>query len=160
MPHQDSAFLYTSPPTCIGLWFALEDANRDNGCLWRVRGRPRARFVGPDADPPCRCAARRALRASHPADGQPAARFVLTPERTVTWSPAKPEWADRSSFEPIEVKAGACVVLHGANVHCSYPNTSDVSRLAFSIHYVEKDAEWARDNWLQGAPMTPLQEDA
>lgn len=36
VPHQDSAFLSTDPPSCIGLWFALEDANKENGCLWCV----------------------------------------------------------------------------------------------------------------------------
>ncbi len=32
--HQDSTFLYTEPDSCIGYWFALEDATIDNGCLW------------------------------------------------------------------------------------------------------------------------------
>lgn len=37
-PHQDSTFLYTEPPTCIGLWMPLEDATEENGCLWFVPG--------------------------------------------------------------------------------------------------------------------------
>lgn len=36
VPHQDSAFLYTDQPSCIGLWIALEDANKENGCLWHA----------------------------------------------------------------------------------------------------------------------------
>src|ERR1044072_5495572 len=32
--HQDATFLYTEPLTVTGLWFALEDATRENGCLW------------------------------------------------------------------------------------------------------------------------------
>src|SRR5829696_3310263 len=32
--HQDSTFLYTEPPEIAGLWFALEDATIENGCLW------------------------------------------------------------------------------------------------------------------------------
>lgn len=36
--HQDSTFLYTEPLSCVGLWFALEDATRDNGCLWAIPG--------------------------------------------------------------------------------------------------------------------------
>ena len=31
--HQDSTFLYTDPIDIIGLWFALEDATVENGCL-------------------------------------------------------------------------------------------------------------------------------
>lgn len=38
VPHQDSTFLYTNPMSCIGLWLALEDANKDNGCLWAIKG--------------------------------------------------------------------------------------------------------------------------
>ena len=36
--HQDSTFLYTDPMSCIGFWFALEDATLENGCLWAEPG--------------------------------------------------------------------------------------------------------------------------
>ena len=36
--HQDSTFLYTDPPTVVGLWIALEDATKENGCLWTIIG--------------------------------------------------------------------------------------------------------------------------
>ncbi|PHH81319.1 hypothetical protein CDD82_1020 [Ophiocordyceps australis] len=32
-PHQDSSFLYTSPPSAVGFWYALQDASLANGCL-------------------------------------------------------------------------------------------------------------------------------
>lgn len=38
VPHQDSSFLATSPLSCVGIWLALEDATRDNGCLWALPG--------------------------------------------------------------------------------------------------------------------------
>lgn len=38
VPHQDNSFLYTDPPTCKGLWLALEDATITNGCLWAIPG--------------------------------------------------------------------------------------------------------------------------
>src|ERR1043165_5486991 len=38
--HQDHTFLWTDPPSATGLWFALEDATVDNGCLWARPGRP------------------------------------------------------------------------------------------------------------------------
>lgn len=31
--HNDSTFLYTDPPSAVGLWFALEDCTSTNGCL-------------------------------------------------------------------------------------------------------------------------------
>jgi len=36
--HQDSTFLYTEPIDIAGLWFALEDATIENGCLWVLPG--------------------------------------------------------------------------------------------------------------------------
>ena len=36
--HQDSTFLYTDPMSCVGFWFALEDATLENGCLWAEPG--------------------------------------------------------------------------------------------------------------------------
>lgn len=38
VPHQDNSFLFTEPPTCTGLWLALEDATTINGCLWAIPG--------------------------------------------------------------------------------------------------------------------------
>jgi phytanoyl-CoA hydroxylase len=40
--HQDATFLYTEPLSVMGLWFALEDATRENGCLWALAGGHRA----------------------------------------------------------------------------------------------------------------------
>ena len=36
--HQDSTFLYTDPVSVVGLWVALEDATKENGCLWSIPG--------------------------------------------------------------------------------------------------------------------------
>src|SRR5258705_1149019 len=35
---QDSTLLYTEPQAIAGLWFALEDATIENGCLWAIPG--------------------------------------------------------------------------------------------------------------------------
>lgn len=32
-PHRDSTFLYTDPPSALGLWIPLEDCTLENGCL-------------------------------------------------------------------------------------------------------------------------------
>src|SRR5262245_40084863 len=36
--HQDATFLYTEPMSVTGFWFALEDATRENGCMWAIPG--------------------------------------------------------------------------------------------------------------------------
>jgi phytanoyl-CoA hydroxylase len=35
---QDSTYIYTEPESCIGLWFALEDATTENGCMYFIPG--------------------------------------------------------------------------------------------------------------------------
>ena len=46
--HDDHTFLFTDPATCVGFWFAIDDATVDNGCLWAEPGGhrhpPRKRF--------------------------------------------------------------------------------------------------------------------
>lgn len=58
------------------------------------------------------------------------------------WDAAQPKghW-DLSKFVPVEVKAGACVVLDGSNVHCSYENRSAVRRAARLAWQCNNDEE-------------------
>ena len=42
--HQDGSYLITEPATVTGIWIAIEDANRDNGCLWVQPGGHRSRL--------------------------------------------------------------------------------------------------------------------
>jgi len=136
--HQDSSFLATDPPSVVGLWIALEDANQDNGCLWSLPG-------------------------SHSTGVHK--RFVRSADGSVSFDGDAAEAKyDTSAFVPIEVKAGSLVLLHGANVHCSKENLSSHSRHAFSVHYVEgaPGHTWAQDNWLQRKsefPFEPLYDD-
>lgn len=44
-PHQDSSFLYTDPPSAVGFWYALEDAQEGNGALSFWRGSHRFRGI-------------------------------------------------------------------------------------------------------------------
>jgi phytanoyl-CoA hydroxylase len=47
--HQDATFLHTEPQSVVGLWIALDEATRDNGCLVALpgahRGPLRRRFT-------------------------------------------------------------------------------------------------------------------
>ena len=50
-PHQDGTFLYNDPLKLVGLWFPIDDATLENGCLWYVPGSHKLpisrRFKGP-----------------------------------------------------------------------------------------------------------------
>ena len=57
------------------------------------------------------------------------------------------------------MKSGTLVLLHGANVHMSFENTSPHSRHAFSVHVAEgaPGYSWPADNWLQRPPELPFE---
>jgi phytanoyl-CoA hydroxylase len=120
--HQDATYFETEPITVTTLWFALERADRTNGCLWLQRGGHRTplreRFVV--------------------ADG--AGRL----ERIDATS-----WPDAGDAEPVEVEAGTLVVLHGLLPHYSAPNRSERSRHAYTLHVVDARARYSAANWLQ-----------
>ena len=120
--HQDGSFLFTEPGSCIGFWFALEDATLENGCLWAMPGGHQT---------PLRSWFRRKK------DG--GTEFV-----NLNTEPFSME-----GMVPLEVKKGACVVLHGKIPHYSLPNTSGRSRQAYSIHTISGNALYPDSNWLQ-----------
>ncbi len=120
--HQDATFLYTEPPTATGFWFALEDATRENGCLWAIPGGHRLGLKS------------RFLRA----DGGGTRFEVYDP---VPWPTER--------LAPLEVKKGTLIILDGLLPHMSYPNRSPRSRHAYTLHVIEQDAHYPADNWLQ-----------
>lgn len=120
--HQDSSFLYTEPESCIGFWFALEDATKANGCLWAMPGGHQT---------PLRSWFKRK-------EGGGTEMIHLNPE------PYSME-----GMVPLEVKKGACVVLNGLLPHYSLPNTSGKSRQAYAIHTINPNAHYPDTNWLQ-----------
>jgi phytanoyl-CoA hydroxylase len=54
--HQDATYLHTVPTSVTGFWIALDDADRDNGCLMALRGAHRGplreRFHSRDGELP------------------------------------------------------------------------------------------------------------
>jgi phytanoyl-CoA hydroxylase len=134
--HQDATFLRTEPDSVLGLWFALEDATLENGCLWAEpgghRGPLRARFVRAGATD---------------ADGTRFEELDPTP---------LPEPGEGGPLVPLEVEAGTLVVLHGRLPHWSGPNRSGRSRQAYSVHVIDGSAAYPEGNWLQRPPDLPL----
>ncbi len=126
--HQDATFLYTEPMSVTGLWFALEDATRENGCLWVLPGGHRL-----------------GLKSRFLRDGKGGTRFAVYDE--TPW-PA-------TNLTPLEVPAGTLIVLHGLLPHLSRANLSPRSRHAYTLHLIEADARYPKDNWLQRADARP-----
>lgn len=128
--HQDATFLYTEPLGVIGLWFALQDANEDNGCLYTVPGSHR-RGLG--------------------------RRFRRSASGGVEFEELDPRPLDLLAADeiPLCAKQGTLVVLHGLLPHRSGPNRSPRSRHAYTLHVISGQARYPRDNWLQRPSSFP-----
>ena len=127
--HQDATFLYTEPVGVTGFWFALEDATRENGCMWAIRGGHKFGLK------------KRFVRA---AGG--GTKFETLDDSS--WSESMPE--------PLEVSQGALIILHGLLPHLSHVNRSTKSRHAYTMHVIDGACEYPADNWLRRAPDRPL----
>lgn len=122
--HQDATFLWTEPQTVMGLWVALEDATISNGCLWGIPG-------------------------AHKTD-QPKQRL----RRTADDKGTEMITLDETPFQetgrlPLEAPKGTVLAFSGLFPHLSGANRSPKSRHAYTLHIVDKNAEYPEDNWLR-----------
>lgn len=118
--HQDATFLFTEPDSVIGLWFALEDADENNGCLWVMPGGHKGHL-------------------KH--------RFIRTKNGLSFTDHQKTDWP-RDYFKPIPVKAGDAIVLHGLLPHLSEQNRSSKTRFAYTLHFIDQACHFPKTNWL------------
>jgi len=118
--HQDSTFLITEPESTVGFWFALEDANKDNGCLQVASGGHK----GP-------------LRKLFKRENNQMKMEELSNE----------PFPETDTF--LEVKKGTLVLLHGRLPHYSCENKSPNSRHAYTIHAIDGKSKYLDYNWLQ-----------
>ena len=118
--HQDSTFLITEPESTVGFWFALEDANKDNGCLQVASGGHK----GP-------------LRKLFKRENNQMKMEELSNE----------PFPETDTF--VEVKKGTLFLLHGRLPHYSCENKSLNSRHAYTIHAIDGKSKYLDYNWLQ-----------
>ncbi len=120
--HQDATFLFTEPLRMVGLWFALEDAGVDNGCLWAIPGGHKlglkSRFVRAEGG---------------------GTRFEVFDDKP---------WPE-DKLQPLEVEKGTLIVLHGLLPHLSRENRSTKSRHAYTLHVIDASSDYPGVNWLQ-----------
>jgi len=127
--HQDATFLHTDPISVTGFWFALEDADETNGCLYAIAGGHKAGLRE---------------RFRYGAGGV----LEMQKLKAISW--------DAGAAEALVAPAGTLVVLDGLLPHFSGPNSSPRSRLAYTLHMVDRQSVWSPDNWLRRAPDMPL----
>lgn len=129
IPHQDSTYLFVKESPVTGLWFALEDATLENGCLWAIPGGHKTPLKS------------RTLRDKN--------NHLAT--EVYDDSP----WA-LEKMKPLEVTRGSVIVLHGLLPHMSKENFSSRSRHAYTLHVMSSHHEYAPDNWLQRSKNMPF----
>ena len=127
--HQDATFLYAEPLRLLGLWFALEDATIENGCLWAIPG-----------------GHKRGLKSRFVRAEGAGTRFEVFDDTP---------WPE-SELQPLEVKQGTLIVLHPLLPHLSRENRSSRSRHAYTLHVIDASAHSPAENWLQRSAEMPL----
>ena len=127
--HQDSTYLYTEPESCVGFWFALEDATLENGCMQFIPGGHKAPLK------------KRNYR-------QPDGSLVT---ETLDDTP----WPEERKV-PVEATAGTLVVFNGRAPHLSAANRSSQSRHAYTLHVIDRTCHYPANNWLQRSDELPL----
>ena len=121
--HQDASYLITDPPPVTGVWIALEDATRDNGCLWMQPGQHHS-----------------PLREIYQVDWK-SRQGRLSLRDSTPW--------DQGEAVALEVPAGSMVLFHDHMPHYSSENRSDRSRHALTLHVSATGPAWSANNWLQ-----------
>ncbi|MDH3363808.1 MAG: phytanoyl-CoA dioxygenase family protein [Gammaproteobacteria bacterium] len=127
--HQDSTYIYTEPESCIGFWFALEDATLENGCMQFIPGGHRLPLK---------------KRNYRGADG-----------KLVTETLDDTPWPEEKK-RPAEAPAGTLVIFDGRTPHLSAANRSSKSRHAYTLHIIDRKARYPDENWLQRGDHLPL----
>ena len=137
LPHHDSTFLYTNPPSAVGFWIALEDATAENGCLSFAKGSHKRTPVRS-----------RLVRKDGGGTGFEDVKGAAFPDGLEVEEMAKNDEIEEV-YELAEVKAGSLVLIHGNLLHKSEKNLSGKSRFIYTFHCVEGENEYDGKNWLQ-----------
>ncbi|KAJ2549905.1 hypothetical protein EV175_004268 [Coemansia sp. RSA 1933] len=164
--HQDSTFLFTEPLSACGFWLALEDCTQENGCLEYVPGSHRTaaverRFVRTQDDAGTEMVdiAPVAYHSSHLPSLDEAHYCGSQKGDKPESNSGTPKTDSDTPCMPIEVSAGALVLIHGQVLHKSAHNHSAKSRWIYTFHIIEGGCGYDRRNWLQmhdGADLTRL----
>ncbi len=127
--HQDSTYIYTEPESCVGFWFALEDATMENGCMQFIPGGHKLPLK------------KRNYRGFN---GK-----LIT--ETLDDSP----WPEEQK-RPAEASTGTLVIFDGRAPHLSATNRSAKSRHAYTLHVIDRKSRYPDENWLQRGDHLPL----
>ena len=135
LPHQDATYLSAVPkksgdrPKEIGVWFPLEDATEENGCLWFIPG---SHMTGLHR------------------------QSVPTENGKFEYTAPLPDY-DEKSWVSAPAKKGSVVLIDGLVVHKSAHNSSKYPRPIYTFHiYDAETCDWDPKSWMQMGPGNPF----
>lgn len=138
-PHNDAEFLYTSPSSCVGFWFALQDCTLENGCLQYIPGSQKwplkKRFVKDKANGNTKFVQIDNLQEAYVEGGK--------------YADIEHKMANDELYKDLIIPAGSLVLIDGNLIHKSGSNESNHSRNAYTFHVIEGKANYDEHNWLQ-----------
>lgn len=124
--HQDERYIPTRDRSLIGAWIALDDATKENGCLWVLPGSHQSGYLYPTHD-------------------------HKKPEE-FDWADESFGFEDSGEIA-VEVKSGSVVFFNGYLLHRSKRNRSSRYRRALVNHYCNA---YSLLPWGQDAKSRPI----
>ncbi|KIJ67693.1 hypothetical protein HYDPIDRAFT_107159 [Hydnomerulius pinastri MD-312] len=147
--HNDSTFLYTSPPTALGFWIPLERCTPVNGALSFLPGSHLTTQI-----------TKRFVRVPEGGTGfEQVSSPVPPPSDTNATAKVTAETSASEGKYILEAcEPGDLVLIHGSVLHKSERNTSTQTRYAYTFHMIDTPphAQYDEKNWLQPTPSMPF----
>ncbi|KAH7888812.1 hypothetical protein F5I97DRAFT_2005185 [Phlebopus sp. FC_14] len=142
--HNDSTFLYTSPPTALGFWIPLERCTPVNGALSFLPG---SHLTTPIT--------KRFVRML---GGGTGFEQIPCPAPPKSSRVASETGASEDKYILERCEPGDLVLIHGSVLHKSERNTSTNTRYAYTFHMIDSPpyAYYDEKNWLQPTPSMPF----
>ncbi|KAG2055725.1 phytanoyl-CoA dioxygenase [Suillus hirtellus] len=147
--HNDSTFLYTSPPSALGFWIALEKCTPMNGALSFLPG---SHLTTPIT--------KRFIRLPGGGTGFEQLATPPPPSSDISEKPKETasEGASQGNYVLESCESGDLVLIHGSVLHKSERNTSAHTRFAYTFHMIDSSpyVEYDEKNWLQPTDAMPF----
>ncbi|KAG1866684.1 hypothetical protein F4604DRAFT_1778278 [Suillus subluteus] len=147
--HNDSTFLYTSPPSALGFWIALEKCTPTNGALSFLPG---SHLTTPIT--------KRFVRLLGGGTGFEQLVTPPPPSSDISENPREnaSEGVSEGNYMLEVCEPGDLVLIHGSVLHKSERNTSAHTRFAYTFHMIDSSphTEYDEKNWLQPTDAMPF----
>ncbi|KAF7638724.1 hypothetical protein Mgra_00001806 [Meloidogyne graminicola] len=132
--HVDSSFLHTKrPESLIGIWIALNNSKKENGCLWFIPGSHKD-FYEQTKD-------YKLVRNKENISKNEGPLLEIIGK--------KPQI--NAEYIPVECESGSLILIDGNVLHKSEKNISNLPRHVYAFHLVDlnENEKWENSNWLQ-----------